>query len=177
VADGEADAEFVEVCRREHARLVGLLALYTGDQGVAEDLAQEAFVRLHHHWGRVRTMSSPGGWLATVGVNLARSWWRRRFAEQRAHRRHGPAAEATATDVADVLAVRTAVAALPPRQRAALVLRYYAGLSIAETAAALGCADGTVKSLTNRAVTSLRTTLDDLTEPTEQTEPEALPHA
>ena len=171
VADGAEDAEFVEVCRREHARLVGLLALYTGDQGVAEDLAQETLVRLHLHWSRVQTMGSPGGWLATVGLNLARSWWRRRFAEQRAHRRHGLPVAAAPTDVADVLAVRAAVAALPPRQRAALVLRYYAGLPVAETAAALGCAEGTVKSLTNRAVSNLRTTLRDLTET------EALPHA
>lgn len=171
MADGDVDAEFVEVCGREYARLVGLLALYTGDQGVGEDLAQETFVRLHEHWHRVRTMRSPGGWLATVGLNLARSWWRRRFAEQRAHRRHGPPVEGASSDLADVLAVRAAVAALPPRQRAALVLRHYAGLSIAETATALGCAEGTVKSLTNRAVTNLRTTLHHLAEP------EALPHA
>ncbi len=174
MADGDVDAEFVEACQREHARLVGMLALYTGDQGVAEDLAQETFVRLHDNWHRVRVMGSPRGWLATVGLNLARSWWRRRFAEQRAHRRLGLPVEGESIDLVDVLTVRTAVAALPPRQRAALVLRYYGGLSIAETATALGCADGTVKSLTNRAVASLRTTLHDLDD---LAEPEVLPHA
>jgi RNA polymerase sigma factor (sigma-70 family) len=131
---------------------------------VAQDLAQEAFVRLHQHWPRVRRMPSPQAWLSTVGINLARSWWRRHFAQQRAHRRlaarPGPA---PAPDPDDVRAVRAAVAALPHRQRAALVLRFYAGLSVTETARQLGCAEGTVKSLTHRAVTALRArlTLDE----------------
>jgi RNA polymerase sigma factor (sigma-70 family) len=69
-----------------------------------------------------------------------------------------------------VVAVRSAVAALPPRQRAALVLRYYGGLSLAETAETLGCAEGTVKSLTHKAIAALRTTFDIR-------EPEEVPHA
>jgi RNA polymerase sigma factor (sigma-70 family) len=59
-------------------------------------------------------------------------------------------------DVTDALAVRAAVAALPPRQRAAVVLRYFADLSVDQTAAVLGCAPGTVKSLTSQAIASLR---------------------
>jgi RNA polymerase sigma-70 factor (sigma-E family) len=172
VADTEIDPTLAEICHREHPRLVGLLALYVGDRPAAEDLAQETFVRLHQHWPRVRTMDAPGAWLTTVGMNLARSWWRRHFAHQRAQRRLAsqPAA-ASAAEPADVLAVRAAVAALPERQRAALVLRYYAGLSIAETARLLHCAEGTVKSRTHNAIAALRDQLaiDELTEP----EPEA----
>jgi hypothetical protein len=55
----EIDPAFAELCRREHVRLVGLLALYTGDRAVAEDLAQEVLLRLHQHWPRVRLMGSP----------------------------------------------------------------------------------------------------------------------
>jgi RNA polymerase sigma-70 factor (sigma-E family) len=168
----EVDPALAELYGREHVRLVGLLALYTGDRAVGEDLAQEAFLRLHQQWPRVQDMASPHAWLSSVGINLARSWWRRRYAEQRAHRRLGPArADTPNPEPSDVVAVRSAVAALPPRQRAALVLRYYGGLSLAETAETLGCAEGTVKSLTHKAIAALRTTLD-IHEPWE-----AVPHA
>lgn len=161
-----ADPDLAEVCRTEHVRLVGLLALYVGDRAVAEDLAQDTLVRLHQHWPRVRTMDSPHAWISTVALNLARSWWRRRFAERRANRRVGVDGDlrerAAEPEPAVVLAVRSAVAALPPRQRAALVLRYYAQLSVQETADALGCATGTVKSLTHSAINALRLALDDV---------------
>jgi RNA polymerase sigma-70 factor (sigma-E family) len=167
----EIDPALAELCRREHVRLVGLLALYTGDRAVAEDLAQEVLLRLHQHWPRVRLMGSPHAWLSSVGINLARSWWRRRYAEQRAFRRLGATrSNASGPEPSDVVAVRSAVAALPPRQRAALVLRYYGGLSLAETAETLGCAEGTVKSLTHKAIATLRTTFDIR-------EPEEVPHA
>jgi RNA polymerase sigma-70 factor (ECF subfamily) len=127
----EIDPAFAELCRREHVRLVGLLALYTGDRAVAEDLAQEVLLRLHQHWPRVRLMGSPHAWLSSVGINPARSWWRRRYAEQRAFRRLGATrSNASGPEPSDVVAVRSAVAALPPRQPAALVLRYYGGLSL-----------------------------------------------
>jgi DNA-directed RNA polymerase specialized sigma24 family protein len=108
VGSYEIDPALAELCRREHVRLVGLLALYTGDRAVGEDLA--AYRRL----GATRS-NMPG------------------------------------PEPSDVVAVRSAVVALLPRQRAALVLRYYGGLSLAETAETLGCAEGTVKSLTTVA--------------------------
>ena len=150
------------LCRDEYPRLVGLLALYVGSRPLAEDLAQETLIRLHLHWPRVRTMASPHNWLCGVGLNLARSWWRRRYAEQRANRRFqaGRPTSMLTAEPADVLAIRAAVAQLPPRQRAALVLRYYGGLSVAETAEQLGCATGTVKSLTHKAIAGLRSSLD-----------------
>lgn len=158
----EIEPSLADFCRGEHARLVGLLALYVGDVAIAEELAQEAFVRLHQNWSRVRSMNEPRAWLSKVGINLSRSWWRRHFAQQRAQRRLASQPEATdpTTDAADVLTVRKVVATLPHQQRAALVLRYYAGLSVAETARQLGCATGTVKSLTHRAIATLRTRLD-----------------
>jgi RNA polymerase sigma-70 factor (ECF subfamily) len=153
------DDELADLCRQEYPRLVGLLALYVGSRAVAEDLAQESLIRLHMHWPRVRTMPSPHAWLCGVGINQARSWWRRRFAEQRAYRRAQDRPTPAEAEPADVLAVRAAVAALPQRQRGALVLRFYGGLSVDETAAQLGCAPGTVKSLTSRGIDALRTSL------------------
>ena len=151
------DAELAVFCRGEHAALVGLLALYTGDRAVAEELAQEAFIRACEHWPRVREMDNRRAWLTRVAINLANSWFRRRYAERRAHARHGNSAAATRPDdTADVLAVRQAVAALPRRQRTALVLRYYADLPAAQVAAQMGCAEPTVRSLTNRAIATLR---------------------
>lgn len=150
------DQELAAFCRGEHAGLVGLLALYTGDRAVAEELAQEALIRACEHWGRVRGMDNRRAWLTRVAINLANSWFRRRFAERRAHARHGAPSTVAHDDAADVIAVRAAVAALPRRQRTALVLRYFADLPAAEVAAQMGCAEPTVRSLTNRAISSLR---------------------
>lgn len=151
----------------EYPRLVGMLALYVGDRHRAEDLAQEALIRLHQRWGQSAPLDSPRAWLSTVALNLARSWWRRHYAELRANDRTAQLAAAVQElEPADVLAVRAAVVALPSRQRGAVVLRYYAGLSVAETATALRCREGTVKSLTHHAIQQLRQTLavDDLEE-------------
>jgi RNA polymerase sigma-70 factor (sigma-E family) len=162
----ENPTSLADFCRTEYPRLVGLLALYVGSRPTAEDLAQEALVRLYRHWPEVQTMTSPHAWLCGVGLNLSRSWWRRRYAERRALGRYDAGRPTSAVEEpADVLAVRAAVAQLPPRQRAALVLRYYGGLSVTETAAHMGCAPGTVKSLTNRAITTLRSSFELAEEP------------
>lgn len=141
---------------QEHARLVGLLALHVGRVDVAEELAQDAFARLSQHWPRVSRMANRRAWLNRVAMNLANSWLRRRYAEARANRRHGPTESAFQDEHADVLATRQAVARLPQRERTVIVLRYYEELSVAETAAFMGCPVGTVKSLAHRAVVRLR---------------------
>ena len=149
------DRQLAEVCESEHARLVGMLALYTGDEQVAQELAQEALLKLCEHWSSVRD-GNPAAWLTTVAMNLGRSMFRRQLAARRAHVRHGPLDDQVVDDRADVLAVRQEVAALPHRQREVIVYRFYLGASVNETAEAMGCATGTVKSLTNRAVVALR---------------------
>lgn len=146
--------ELARICEREHPRLVGLLTLRTGDRGVAEELAQDALVELCRVWPAV---DRPDRWLTTVALNRSRSWWRRRAAERRALARHGAVDEAVpARPVADGVALIDAVAALPRRQQEALLLPFHAGYSVAETAAHLGCAEGTVTSLTARAREALR---------------------
>jgi RNA polymerase sigma-70 factor (sigma-E family) len=147
-------------CHRVRPRLVGTLSLLCGDGDAAEELAQETLARVWLRWSRVRELGEPRAtaWTFRVAINLANSWVRRRMAERRARARlAGQAASAHLDpDPADALAVRQAVAALPRRQRTALVLRYYADLPVAEVAALMGCAPGTVKSLTSKALTALR---------------------
>lgn len=160
--DEQARAELAEFCAAQHRRLVGSLTLHCGDPHVAAELAQEALAKACAHWPSVRRMDAPGAWLHRVAINLASSHFRRRKAERSARERFSsriPDDElvASSADAADALAVRRAVAALPLRQRTALVYRYYSDLSVEQTAEAMGCATGTVKSLTSQAITALRT--------------------
>ena len=154
------DSELATFVAAERQRLVGMLALYVGDERTAEELAQDAIVRLCQHWPRVRRMSDPRAWLNRVAINLANSWFRRRAAERRATIRRGSTDEVVHESLSTTIVVRELVASLPPRQRAALVLRYYVGMSVAETAAAMGCAEGTVKALAHRAIGALRASLE-----------------
>lgn len=150
-----APADLTQFCQAEWSRLVGALSLYTGDADLAEELAQDAIAQTCRHWRKVRSMDAPAAWLHTVARNLAHSHFRRNRAGKRAYERVGaPAAHVDAAD--ESFAIRAAVAALPERERDAIVLRFYAGFSVRETAHALGCPEGTVKTLTHRAVERLR---------------------
>jgi RNA polymerase sigma-70 factor (sigma-E family) len=149
-------------CRRIRPRLVGTLVLYCNDPAAGEELAQEALARAIERWDRVSTYESPDAWVFRVGLNLARSWQRRRRAQERVQRKlivqlHPyaavPPAEAT-------VAVRDLVSRLPARQRAVVITRFYAGLSVEETAKVLGCAPGTVTAHTHRALRRLRADLE-----------------
>lgn len=143
------------VVQREYEPLVRLLTLRVGDVHVAEELAQDALAELVSRWPLPQ--GTPERWLTVVALNRSRSWWRRRYAEARAWRRHGPTPDSEqAPPTSDQLAVHRALARLPERQQRALLLRFFQGCSVAETAAALGCAEGTVKSLTHRALARLR---------------------
>lgn len=137
----------------EAARLAYLL---TGDRALAEDLVHEAFVRL---FGRFRDLRDPAAfraYLRTTVVNLTRSHFRRRRVErsylERERGRPEPAVEHPEPDE-----TWDALQRLRPRQRAAIVLRYYEDLSEAQTADLLRCPVGTVKSLVSRGLEQLRT--------------------
>lgn len=141
------------VCEAEYPRLVGLLALRVSDRHVAEELAQDALAELCRKW---QTVEQPSTWLTVVALNLSRSWLRRRFAEQRAYRRHGSVPDSQPPpETALVIAVREAVSRLPPRQQEALILRFYEGLSVEEAAEVMRCSQGNVKSLSHRALRRL----------------------
>ena len=127
-------------------RLAGLLSQ---DARVAEDLAQEAFARVFPKWERVE---NPNAYLRVAIVNACRSWQSRR----RTERVKLPLVAGDGFAELGFDALADAVAALPYRQRAVLVLRYYADLRESEIAQAIGCRPGTVKSLTSRALAALR---------------------
>jgi RNA polymerase sigma factor (sigma-70 family) len=142
-------------CSEIRAGLVGALALYCGDRSVAEELAQEALVRTWERWDRIET---PRAFTYHIAFNLARSSLRRRGSERRAKARlqSGARTVAEPQDSATAVALRQAVRALPDRQRAAIVARFYADMTVAEAAVAMGCAHGTVKALTSQAIANLR---------------------
>ena len=152
------DEELISFCRSEHARLVGLLSLYCGDAAVAEELAQDALARVCRDWRRIRRMDHPSAWASRVGINLANSYFRRRAAERRARERLASRPEAAGgePDAAVVLGVRQAVAALPPRQRTALLLHYFCDLPFVQVAELMGSPEPTVKSLARRGIARLR---------------------
>lgn len=155
MTDNEAMVAF---CQREHRRLVGVLTLHLGDRWVAEELAQEALIRACERWPEVGAMQHPRAWVTRVALNLANSWIRRRVAERKARARLDahPELVADSADTSDALAVRAALATLPDRQRQAVVLRYWGGLSPREAGEVMGITPGTVRALTHQAVTALR---------------------
>jgi RNA polymerase sigma-70 factor (ECF subfamily) len=152
--------ELESFCAGEYQRLVGTLTLYCGSRAAAEELAQETLIRVCQHWSRVRKLQSPGAWANRVAMNLANSHLRRTAAERRAKAKLEALAETARSSYElvdpNVARVRSTVAALPRRQRRALILRYYIGLSVAETAAEMDCPEGTVKRLTHEATKTLR---------------------
>lgn len=151
------DLQFGEFMSARYASLVRTGYLLTGDRGLAEDLVQSALERTYLSWRRLRERESAEAYTRTTMVRLAVKWRRRRWTgeiptgelPERAH--HDPTGVA---DDADQL--RRVLLRLPVAQRAVLVLRFYADQSEVETAAALGCSVGTVKSRTNRALRALR---------------------
>lgn len=130
-----------------------LAYLLTGDPDLAEDLTQEAFIKLVGRFGDLRDPEAFGAYLRKTVVNLTRGHFRRLRVERRSRTR--PAADRL-PDVEQPDEVWEMLQRLPPRQKAAVVLRYYEDLSEQQTADALGCSVGAVKSLTNRAMESLR---------------------
>jgi RNA polymerase sigma-70 factor (ECF subfamily) len=148
---------FAEFCRVEWPRLVGSLFLSTGDRALAEDLAQETLARAFANWRRVSKLEAPGGWAHRVSLNLLRSHARHLRVATEAHPRLVTPVPPP-VDPGDAVAVRAELLRLPERQRIAVVMRYFADLSVRETAAAMRCPEGTVKTLTYEAIAALRRT-------------------
>lgn len=154
-ARGDRLAELYE----RHAPSAGRLAfLLTGDRAQAEDLVQEAFVRMVGRFHHVRVPDAFDAYLRRTIVNLHVSQLRRRRLERAflERERHAPDRTNTMPDVDAREVLWRALLELPPRQRAAVVLRYYEDLSERATAEILGCSEAAVKSLVARAMDSLR---------------------
>ena len=146
-----------DLCVAMLPKLVGALGFWCGDRFVAEELAQETLSRMREHREAVGQMARPDAWAYRTAINLSRSWFRRRAAERRARTRWASKSLGLDEhDPTDRIAVGEAVAALPKRQREALVLRYYADLSVTEAAQTMGCSSGAVKAHTHKAIGALR---------------------
>jgi len=136
--------------------------LMTGDASEAEDLVQETFIRVARRWPRVAAMEHPVAYARRILINLALDGAQRRSrhrAELEAPGGQPELADESATralqGIDDLAEFRWALTRLPPRERAVLVLRYWADLPVAEVAAALGCSAGTVKSTASRGAARL----------------------
>lgn len=149
--------DFAEFAAARQSHLLRAAYLLTGDRDAAQDLAQETLVRLLMAWPRVRAADDPFAYSRRTMLNLYLRSRRRRWHGERPQEilpeRPAPDDHARA-DQRDLL--NRALATLPPRQRAAVVLRQFEDLSEAETAQVMRCSTGTVKSLTSRGLSALR---------------------
>lgn len=149
--------EFEEFMVARAPVLLRTAAFISGDLALAEDLVQEALIKVHRCWADIGDMEARDAYVRRIVVNEFLSW-RRKWA------RVVPFAEVTIDEPlldradadADQRLLRVELARLPVRRRIVLVLRYYGGLSDAEIAHALGCQVSTVRSLATRALAALR---------------------
>lgn len=149
-ARGESEgADFDQFYRDQFDRIARLAFVIVGDQCLAEELAQEALSRVQPGFDRLR---APVAYTRTVLMNLVKKH-RGREARRRAAEAASGSLDAVSPEAAELLDV---IDALPWRQKAVIVLRYFEDLSEADIAAALGCRPGTVKSLSARALDRLR---------------------
>lgn len=155
----DREAEFAELFAALWPRLYRMAVAVAGDRGAAEDAVQTAFAKAYAGWSRVRRADHVEAYLRRMVVNeilgARRTGWFRRERPQE-HVDPGRVTLAHDDAVAERDAVWAAVQALPLRQRAVIVLRYYEDLSEEQIAAALGCSRGTVKSQASAALTNLR---------------------
>jgi RNA polymerase sigma-70 factor (sigma-E family) len=166
----EADAvewskasSFAALYRTQRLGMVRLAAFLVSDVDLAEDLVQDAFAGLHARWHHLREADRAVAYLRRAVINRSRSTLRRRRTAGRflwPRPDPSPAADSQVLMADEHHRLRQALAGLPRRQREVLVLRYWADLSEAEIAYALGVSRGTVKSSASRGLDTLETVLD-----------------
>lgn len=152
------EEHFREFVSGRWPKLVRLAFGLTGDRGLAEDLAQTTLAAVYASWGRVSRASDPDAYTYRILFNENNG----RFRKKRVTEHYGgPVPDPGLPDPTAAIDQRSVLLAalqeLPPRQRAALLLRYFEDLSEAQAAAVLGCSVGTIKSQTSEALARLRT--------------------
>ena len=157
VSKADHDSSFTQYAESALPRLRPIAYLLCRDWHRADDLVQTSAVKLYVHWDRALHIGNLDGYLRTILVNTyieeqRSTWWKRITV----HHDRAPDPAAPEQDLAGSLDLRKALAAIPARQRATLVLRFYCELSVEETAQTLGCSTGTVKSQTSRGLANLR---------------------
>lgn len=155
-SDGEQFGEFMA------SRWPGLVRLgfgLTGDRWLAEDLAQTALAKAYAAWWRVRRADDPDAYVRRILINASNSRFRgNRVAERPCVPRDlpDPTVADPAAEIGERSVLQSALAELPPRQRAIVVLRYAEDMTDAQVGALLGCSAGTVRSQASRALAKLR---------------------
>jgi RNA polymerase sigma-70 factor (sigma-E family) len=158
------DASFEEFVRGSSTALLRVAYLLTGDRGHAEDLLQTTLLRLAWRWSAAQ--EQPEAYARRVLVNLSRDRWRnlRRRVTETSVADLGVSAGVVgdpANRAVDHQTLMVALRRLPGRQREVVVLRFFADLSVADTAEALRCSQGAVKAYTSRALVRLREVLEE----------------
>lgn len=158
------EADFVRFVTGSSARLLRTAYVLCGDHQLAEDAVQSALTSAYVSWRRVSRADSPEAYVRRMVVNQIFGW--RRRARARMERPHPlvctlESIESHETRVTEADLIWQAVHALPARQRAVVVLRYYEDMSEQDIAAVLGIAPGTVKSTASAALAHLRSALED----------------
>jgi RNA polymerase sigma-70 factor (sigma-E family) len=167
-ASSDADEALVALYTAHYRSLVRLSALLLHDQAAAEDVVQDAFVAMHASWRRLRDTDKAIAYLRQAVVNRSRSRLRHLKVVERKTPELLPAEAITSMPSAEYGAlhaldrehVMSALRTLPQRQREVLVLRYYADLSEAQIADAMGISTGAVKSHASRGIGALRERLE-----------------
>jgi RNA polymerase sigma-70 factor (sigma-E family) len=162
-ADWDAEQAVTTMYSTHYRSLVRLAALLVRDTATAEEVVQDSFIAMHSSWRRLRDSEKALSYLRQSVVNRSRSVLRHRMVVDRNAPKPAPdmpSAEQGALSLLERSAVVAALRELPPRQREALVLRYYGDLSEAQIASAMGISRGAVKSHTARAIAALRTVLE-----------------
>lgn len=154
--------DLADFCREEWPRLVGSMGLFVRDSALAEDIAQEALARVAEGWKKVRATESPSAWAHRVAFNRAKSHFRHRAFHDRVMPRLAVSEFAEHPDVEARVDILDALDALPEQQRVALILRFFADLSVREAALALSCPENTVKTNTRRGLLALRDALGSI---------------
>jgi RNA polymerase sigma-70 factor (sigma-E family) len=152
------EAAFIAYVTARRPQLFRTACLLCGDPHRAEDVVQDALVRLYAAWDRVDRIGNIDAYVRRIIVNANYSERRRPWRRERATEPPDVPLE-PGFPLEDAEAIRTAIRALPPGQRRVVVLRHIWNLTVQETAIELGISPGTVKSQTANAVAALRTAL------------------
>lgn len=157
------EAAFVEFAASARPSLRRTAYLLCGDWDRASDFVQEGLIRVYVRWPRLVRNGGELAYARKAVVSAYLDHARRRSSTERPTEADPtrPSAEDVATHVATRETLMAALADLPPRQRACVVLRYFEDLSVEQTAALLRCTEGTVKSQTSRALFSLRSMVEE----------------
>jgi RNA polymerase sigma-70 factor (sigma-E family) len=155
-AEAEADRRVTELYEAHALGLARLALLMLGDRDAAQDVVQDAFFGLYRRWGKLDSVDAAPGYLRTSVLNGCRTLLKKRSRPAPlAIEESLESAEAALIQTEEQRAMLAAIRRLPPRQREALVLRYYLDMSEDQAARAMGVSRGTVKSATSRAVAAV----------------------